>query len=335
MTEIFSTEDLARLHDVCNVVWGRDGELAQAEFDAAIGQAEVVITGDWRYGELDPSASPNLRAIISVSGAFPMNLDYDVCAQRNIRVLSVAPAFARQVAEMGLALALASARGVVAGDRAFRQGGEEYLHAANVDSFMLYGKPIGMIGYGGIARELTPLLAPFGGKISVFDPWLSDGYLRTQGVERVGLDEVLGSSRVIFVTAAPTTANEAMLSREKLSLIRSDAVLVLLSRAHVVDFDSLTELVAAGHFRAATDVVPTEPLAPDHSVREVDDIILSAHKAGSVAEGLWEIGQMVCNDLEAILAGMPPRQLQNAEPELIARYSSNIPPALDDTEESR
>ncbi len=39
---------------------------------------------------------------------------------------------------------------------------------------------------------------------------------------------------------------------------------------------------------------------------------------------------MVCDDLEAILAGLPPMRLQQAEPELFSRYASNTPPTLDE-----
>jgi phosphoglycerate dehydrogenase-like enzyme len=102
-------------------------------------------------------------------------------------------------------------------------------------------------------------------------------------------------------------------------LIRPDAVLVLVTRAHLVEFDALTELVLAGRFRAAIDVFPTEPLPQDHPIRRAPGVILSAHRAGSVPEGLQEIGRAVVDDLEAILAGLPPSCMQQAKPELIQR----------------
>jgi phosphoglycerate dehydrogenase-like enzyme len=125
---------------------------------------------------------------------------------------------------------------------------------------------------------------------------------------------------VIFVLAAPTTENQALLSRELLELLAPETVLVLVSRAHVVDFDALTELVLAGRFRAAIDVYPTEPLDPAHPIRDAPGVVLSPHRAGLVEEALWEIGRRVVDDLEALVRGLPPRRLQAAEPELAARY---------------
>ena len=125
---------------------------------------------------------------------------------------------------------------------------------------------------------------------------------------------------MIFVLATPTTENEAMLSRDLLELIRPGSVLVLVSRAHVVDFEALTELVLAGRFRAAIDVFPTEPLDHDHPIRDAPGAVLSPHRAGLVEEALHDIGRRVVDDLEALVLGLPPRRLQAAEPELAQRY---------------
>jgi phosphoglycerate dehydrogenase-like enzyme len=285
-----------------------------------------VVCSEWRYGDALAEARA-LRAIISVSGGFPQALDYDHCFQHGIRVLSAAPAFGPQVAEMALGMALAASRGIVAGDTAMRAGAERWLHAGNADTFLLYGKPVGLIGYGGLAHALRPLLAPFGCPIAVYDPWLGDGYLRSLGVEPLPLAALLERSRVIFVLATPSGENRALLSRELLERIRPGAVLALMSRAHVVDFDALTELVLAGRFKAAIDVFPSEPLPRDHPIRRAPGAVLSAHRAGSVPEGLWEIGRMVVDDLEAIVRGLPPRRLQPALHELVGRYAtSRVPP---------
>ena len=120
--------------------------------------------------------------------------------------------------------------------------------------------------------------------------------------------------------AAPTSENRALLSRELLELVRPDAVLVLVSRAHVVDFDALTELVLDGRFRAAIDVYPDEPLDPGHPIRTAPGAVLSPHRAGLVQEALREIGTRVVDDLEALVNGLPPRRLQTCEPELATRY---------------
>ena len=144
-------------------------------------------------------------------------------------------------------------------------------------------------------------------------------YLKDQGVEPMPLYELMSQARVIFVLAIPSVENKAEIDRAMLELIRHDAVFVLMSRAHVVDFDALTELLHAGRFRAAIDVFPEEPMPADHPIRTAPNVVLSAHRAGSIVGDSNLIGRMVVDDLEAMAQGLPPWRMQPAEPEIVAR----------------
>ncbi len=325
MDEIFSAADLRQLPEIVDVIWGKSEPMPLDDAVEALTSADAVVCATWRYGEILRKAK-NLRAILTVSGAFPSELDYDYCFGNGIRVLSAAPAFGRQVAEMALGLAIASAREIVIGHQAMQNGDEKYLHAGNIGTFNLYNKPVGFIGYGGLAHCLRPLLTPFGCRVATYDPWLGARYLQRQGVTAMPLEELMATSQVIFVLATPSNENRALLNRALLERIQPGAALVLISRAHVVDFDALTELLHAGRLRAAIDVFPQEPLDPEHPIRSAPNVILSAHRAGTVKEALWEIGEMVLDDLQAIANGTPPRRLQQAEPELVPRYASNRAP---------
>jgi phosphoglycerate dehydrogenase-like enzyme len=319
MSEIFNDEDLARLKAMANVVWGKDEPMPQEEFEKVQAQAFAIIMARWRK---TPNADlPALHAIVEVSGRHPSPsvLDYDACFQRGIRILGCAPAFGPMVAEMALGMALAASREIVAGHIVFKDGTELYLHEGNLNTFSLYDKPVGLIGFGGLARSLRPLLAPFRCPISVYDPWIAPTYLRDQGVTPVSLEGLLSSSRVIFVLAIPSVENKALIDRELLSLIRPNALFVLMSRSHVVDFDALTEMLYAGRFRAAIDVFPEEPVPAGHPIRHAPNVVLSGHRAGSIKEELWKIGHLLTNDLEAMLAGLPPLEMQVAQPEIVRR----------------
>lgn len=329
LEELFTSGDLERLHRMATVVWGRNEPMPDDQFLAALPEAVAVISAEWRYGDVLPQAK-KLRAYFSVAGAFPLTIDHDYCFAHQIRILSIAPVFARQVAEMCLGMAIDACREISLGDRLFRMGRELYLHAGNTTTFMLYDQPVGLIGYGSIPRELHRLLKPFGGLISAYDPWITDGALRSLGVNPLPLDELIRTSRFLFVLAAPTVENKAMLSRELLALAPQDAVIVLMSRAHVVDFDALTEGVLAGRFRLATDVVPTEPLAANHPIRSADHAVLSAHRAGSMKQGMLEAGPMLLDDLEAVLRGLVPQRLPAMQPELSRRYAPIVVPKPDE-----
>ena len=173
--------------------------------------AFAIVTTQWRYGDLKDL--PKLRAILEVGGRHPSpaSIDYDHCRVKGIRVLSCAPAFGPMVAEMALGMAIDAAREITAGHEAFRAGEEKYLWDGNETTFTLYGETVGFIGFGGLAQCLKPLLAPFGCRLIAHDPWRTDQYLKDQGAEPVGLDELLSSGRVIFVLTIPSTNNKAQI----------------------------------------------------------------------------------------------------------------------------
>jgi phosphoglycerate dehydrogenase-like enzyme len=318
---IFSDDDLDRLHTAADVIWGKDEPMPDEEIEKVRDEIVAIICGSWRHG--DVNRFPKLQAVMEVGGGFPSpkSLDYTSCFSRGIRVLSCAPAFAPAVAEMGLGLALACSRQIAFTDQGFRLDDPNWSHTDFETElgvpFTLYGKQVGFIGFGSLARALKSLLEPFDCPIQVFDPWLTDTFLRKQNVTPVNLDTLLSTSKVIFVLAVPSASNRALLDREKLSLIRSDAVFILLSRSHVVDFDALTEMLLAGRFQAGIDVFPEEPLPKDHPIRKASHAVLSSHRAGANLEGIQNIGRLVADDIEAICSGRVPYAMQVAQPEYI------------------
>jgi phosphoglycerate dehydrogenase-like enzyme len=148
MGDVFSRDDERRLRDTVGVVWGRDEPMPIDELRAALPDAFAVVSAGWRYGDVLDEAQ-SLRAILTVSGGWPPELDYARCAERGIRVLSAAPAFAGAVAELALGLALASTREIAVGDRELRAGSEQWLSAADGLSTFPWGSSASGTSAGG------------------------------------------------------------------------------------------------------------------------------------------------------------------------------------------
>ncbi len=104
--------------------------------------------------------------------------------------------------------------------------------------------------------------------------------------------------------------------------MRPGTMVILLSRADVVDIDALMNACANGHIAAATDVFPEEPLAVDHPLRTTPNLILSAHRAGALQSALHEIGERVVADLMLLSRGLPPQNCKRAEIELVGMMQS-------------
>ncbi|MBN2553977.1 MAG: hypothetical protein JXB06_14455, partial [Spirochaetales bacterium] len=173
-----------------------------------------------------------------------------------------------------------------------------------------------------LGKALLPLLQPFRCTIRVHDPWLPDNYLRGFGVEPCGLEELMKKSRIVFMLAGATTENRGMIGKRELGWLQDGAAFILASRASVVDFDAFTEALRSGRFMAAVDVFPEEPFASDHPIRGLDNVLLSAHRAGGLPEIYELMGEMIVDDLGLVFEGLAPVRLQKAVRELVTKMRS-------------
>ena len=321
MDLIFDAEARHRLSTIADLTVFDAGPMPADMLEKALPQATILIGQTDLPRERLEQAS-KLRAIFNVEGNFLPNIDYDFCFSRGIRVLVASPAFAVAVAEMALALALDLARGVSKNDRAFRQGKEEYGFSSNRDSFLFTGCRVGIIGFGDLARAFRPMIRPFRCPVKVYDPWLPKREILLHDCTPASLEEVLSSSDAVFVFASVTTENQGFLGKREFGLIRSGGIFVLMSRAAVVDFEALTDAARSGSLKVATDVFPEEPFAKDHPIRELPNVVLSAHRSGGIQEAFYEIGRMVTADLELLLRGLPPISCRIAQPETVRRFRS-------------
>ncbi len=289
---------------------GRLDELLPQAF-AIVGQPDLPAE---RLNRAD-----QLRVIMNVEGNFYPNIDYPLAFARGVRVLGCGPAYAQAVAEYALGLALDLARGISREDRAFREGRERYLGDGNADAILLQGSDVGLVGFGNLGRALQPLLAPFRPRIRGYDPWLPASVLAEAGVEPASLAEVL-DSQFVFVLAAVTAENQRLLDGPRLDQLRPGARVVLVSRAAMIDYDALVDRVGRGDFLAAVDVWPQEPMPADHPARQLEGLLLSAHRAGGIPAAFARIGDLVLDDLLLLARGVAPLRMQAAAPELVGRY---------------
>jgi phosphoglycerate dehydrogenase-like enzyme len=319
---IFDAATKARLEQLGDVVWHDGSPAHDSHIDRYLPQA-VALIGQSALPKERLDRAPKLKAVFNVESNFLPNVDYLECHHRGIPVLSTAPVFAKPVAEMALGMALASSRRIHEADAAIRAEKESlYGEADSHDSFLLTGKTVSLVGFGNLGRALLPLIKAFGGDVLVHDPWIHPAVLREAGVTPAPLDECFRRSSVVFLLAATTTENTGKIDRSFLDQMPRGGIVVLVSRAGIVNFDDLLEAAASGRIRAAIDVWPDEPIPAGHRARSTPNTLLQAHRAGNIPE-IWPwMGQMVVDDLEEVLKGLPPQRCQRAQWETVARLRS-------------
>ena len=321
MDLIFDAEARRKLSTIAELTVFDAGPMPVEILEKALPEAEILI-GQTDMPRERLERAPKLRAIFNVEGNFLPNIDYDYCFARGIRVLVASPAFAVAVAEMALAFGLDLARGISQNDRAFRERREVYGFQSNRDSFLFTGCRVGIIGFGDLARAFRPLVRPFRCLVKVYDPWLPEREILLHDCAPASLDEVLSSSDAVFVFASVTSENQGFLGERELGLIRPGGIFVLMSRAGVVDFEALTVAARSGRLKVATDVFPDEPFMKDHPIRDLSNVVLSAHRSGGIQEAFYEIGRLVLADVELLARGLPPISCRVAQPETVSRFRS-------------
>lgn len=316
---IFDEPTKRRLEKLGRVIW-HDGSPASDEHIERYLPQTVALVGQSALDKARLDRAPNLKAVFNVESNFLPNVDYAECHRRGIPVLSTGPVYAQPVAEMVLGMAISLARRIHEADAALRAG-KEYK-GDNYDSFLLHGKPLAIVGFGNLGRALLPLLRPFSREILIHDPWVHPSVLKELDVVPVSLDECFARARVVFLLAANTSENTGKIGQRHFTSMQKGSVVILASRAEIVNFPELLAAAASGHIRAGIDVWPTEPVPADEPGRHTPNTLVAAHRAGSVPEIQTLIGQLVVDDLEAILAGLPPQRCQRAALETVGKLRS-------------
>ncbi|WP_343116143.1 hydroxyacid dehydrogenase [Ostreiculturibacter nitratireducens] len=317
---IFTPGKLAELRDRYELV--ETSAAGVAELDAAtLGRARYIL-GQPPLSEETLAKMTSLRAVLNVESNLLDNMPYEEVFRRGIHVVTTGAVFSVPVAELGLALALDLARGVIPADNDFRAGREKWGGDGNIGARLLSGSDVGIIGFGDLGKALRRVLCGFRCKVRVYDPWLPPSILEDHDVTPASLDEVMTGSDFIFVVAAVTTENRGFLGAGEFARMRPGAAFILLSRADVVDFDALMDAVSSGHIVAASDVYPEEPLPLDHPVRGLDGFIRSAHRAGALDVAFKQMGDMVLEDMDLMDRDLPPMRCRRAERETARRMRS-------------
>jgi len=175
------------------------------------------------------------------------------------------------VAESAIALMWASARNIAQMDREMRAG--NWLRE---DGMQLTGKTLGLIGFGGIAKEVARIARGTGMQVIAWNRTPK----KVAGVEFVELDELLTASDVISLHLLLNDETRGLISRACIEAMKPGVILVNTARGALVDEEAMIEALKSGQIRhAGLDVFNIEPLPAGHPLTKLTNVTLSAHSA--------------------------------------------------------
>jgi D-3-phosphoglycerate dehydrogenase / 2-oxoglutarate reductase len=175
------------------------------------------------------------------------------------------------VAECAIALMWAAARNLAQMDREMRAG--NWLRE---DGMQLTGKTLGLIGFGGIAKEVARIARGSGMQVIAWNRTPR----KATGVEFVEYDELLSASDVVSVHLLLNDETRGFVSRACIEAMKPGVILVNTARGALVDEEAMIEALQSGQIRhAGLDVFNIEPLPKDHPLTKLPNVTLSAHSA--------------------------------------------------------
>ena len=269
---------------------------------------EILISG-WMTPRLPAELMdevPELKYVCHFAGSVKGTVP-DELIENGLLVTNWGHSVSRTVAECGLMLAIGALRRASYWTIAMHQG-DAWKERTAVETGSLFGRKVGLHGFGAISQELRKLLTPFGVPVMTYSPSVPDSLLEEHEVSRAeSLEELFSENDVIIELAALTERNRGIVTEELLRMIPKGGAFVNIGRGAVVDEDALARVAAEGDIQVALDVYGEEPLPEDSPFRQLDQVFLLPHLGGPTIDRRQDAALHGIENIRRYLAGKPLR----------------------------
>ncbi|WP_078556729.1 phosphoglycerate dehydrogenase [Bacillus alkalicellulosilyticus] len=264
-------------------------------FDALIVRSGTTVTAEV-FAKM-----PNLK-IVARAGVGVDNIDIDAATKHGVVVVNAPDGNTISTAEHTFAMIASLARNIPQANASIK-GGQWNRKA--FQGIELYGKKLGIVGFGRIGTQLAKRAAAFEMESLVFDPFLTQARAEKIGVTPASLDEVLENADIITVHTPLTKETKGLLGMVNIGKTKKGVFLINCARGGIIDEQALKHYLETGHVAgAALDVFEEEP-ATDNDLIAFDNVIATPHIAASTTEAQLNVASQVSEEVLRFLEGNP------------------------------
>jgi (S)-sulfolactate dehydrogenase len=230
------------------------------------------------------------------------NIDVEGCKAKGIEVIPATGANAVSVAEYVIAVALILTRRAFAASAAVVAGA--WPRAELSQGGEIFGKTLGLIGFGGIAREVASRARAMGMAVVAHDPMIpaDDPIWADYDAQPGGLTDVLGQADVLSLHVPLTGETRNLIDAQALKEMKDGAILINTARGGVVDEAALATALHEGQIAgAALDVFAEEPLAAGGPLADAPNLIATPHIGGVTRQANVRVSGVVADRVLAAL----------------------------------
>jgi D-3-phosphoglycerate dehydrogenase len=252
------------------------GPVAEAEIPGLLAAFDTCIVDATYFTGATLKRCSGLQHLVFLGTGAGSFIDLAAAADAGIKVSTIKGYGDTAVAEHTLGLLLAAARNIATMHKIMRDGGWQVMPGIE-----LKGKTLGLVGLGGIGREMARLGKGIGLDVIAFNR----SPVADAPVPLVALETLLKRADVVSLHLALNEGTRHFLDRSRLELMKPGAILVNTARAGVLDEAALAELLGAGRIgHYATDVYSEEPPPAGEPLRRLERVTLTAHAAYNTPE---------------------------------------------------
>ena len=229
------------------------------------------------------------------------NIDLEACERRGVAVHPATGANDAAVAEYVITTALLLLRDAYAAGTDVIAGTWPRQRCMGRE---IGGKVLGLVGFGGIARQTAQRARALGMHVMAHDPFVAATDAAWRDVERSELGELLTQADVVSLHLPLTDGTRGLFDAHKIARMKQGAVLVNTARGGIVDEDALVESLRAGHLAgAALDVFESEPVSAASGARfaGIGNLVLTPHIAGVTQESNVRVSAVTADNVRRVL----------------------------------
>jgi D-3-phosphoglycerate dehydrogenase len=259
----------------------------------------LIVRGQTRVTAAVIEAASQLK-VIGRAGVGVDNIDLESAKKHNITVVNTPTSTTVAVAELSLGLLLALAREIPRADATMKQG---QWNKKEFEGVELYGKILGIVGYGRIGIEVGKRAAAFGMNVIVYDPNVSEDELSHSDAEPVSIQDLFAWSDFISLHLPLNVQTRDLVGPLALSQMKDGVRIVCAARGGIIDESALVDALNSGKVaRAALDVFEKEPPGLTELVSH-PRVIATPHIGAQTVEAQSRASEDVANEVLSALRG--------------------------------
>ncbi len=257
-------------------------------------------------GEVMDAAGESLKVVANMAVGYD-NVDVEAAAERGVLVTNTPGVLDETTADVAFMLLLAAARRLGEGERLLRAGRWEWWGPKQLLGQDVWGKKLGIIGFGRIGQSVARRAKGFGMEILYHNRSRNPEAEKELDARYLELDELLETADLISIHTPLTDETRHLIGERELKKMKSSAVLVNTSRGPVVDEAALADALENRRiFAAGLDVYEAEPDVHP-KLLGLENVVLAPHIGSASVQTRDRMAVLAAENIVAVLSGEEPK----------------------------